>query len=92
MNTTVHNTNTVAVIVVCTLNPIPIDMFGIVKLSSSLARVEDRLQILIDEYYSAIIQSGKQQYPSLIQNSKIPNHMSWTVKMLHFGKNDLTRY
>ena len=44
VKTTVHNTNTVSVIVACTVNPIPIDMFGLVKLSSSLARVEDRLQ------------------------------------------------
>jgi hypothetical protein len=48
VKTTVHNTNTVSVIVACTLNPIPIDMVGLVKLSSSLARVEDRLQLLVD--------------------------------------------
>jgi len=39
VKTTVHNTDTVSVIVACTLNPIPINMFGLVKLSSSLARV-----------------------------------------------------
>jgi hypothetical protein len=41
IKTTVHNTSTVSVIVACTLNPIPIDMFGLVKLSSILARVEE---------------------------------------------------
>ena len=50
VKTTVHNTSTVSVIVACTLNPIPIYMLGLVKLSSSLARVEDRLQLLVDEY------------------------------------------
>jgi len=40
VKTTVHNTSTVSVIVACTLNPISIDMFGLVKLSSSLARVK----------------------------------------------------
>jgi len=92
IKTTVHNTNTVSVIVACTLNPIPIDMFGLVKLSSSLARVEDRLQILVDEYNSTSIQSGRQQYMSLKLNSKISNHMSWTVKMWHFGQDVLTSY
>ena len=61
MYTIVHNTNTLSVIVSCTLNPIPIDMFGLVKLSCSLARVEDRLQWLVSEYKTTSVQSGRQQ-------------------------------
>jgi len=91
VKTTVHNTDTVSVIVACTVNPIPIDMFGLVKLSSSLARVEDRLQLVVGEYNAASIQNGK-QYLSLKLHSKIPNHMSWTVKMWHFGQDALTSY
>jgi hypothetical protein len=72
----VHNTNTVSVIVACTVNPISIDLLGLARLTSSLARVEDRLQLLVNEYYEASIQSVRQQYPSLKLNSKIPNHMS----------------
>jgi hypothetical protein len=92
IKTTVHKTSTVSVIVACTVNPIPIDMLGLVKLSSSLAKVEDRLQLLVSEFNSASIQSGRQQYLSLKLNSKIPNHMSWIVKMWHFGKDALTSY
>ena len=92
VKTTVHNTNTVSVIVACTVNPIPMDMFGLAKLSSSLARVEDKLHLLVSELNAAIIQSGRQQYLSLKLNSKIPNHMSWTVKMWHFGQDALTSY
>jgi hypothetical protein len=55
VKTTMHNTNTVSIIVALTVNPIPIDMFGLVKLSSSLARVEDRLQLLVDEYNASIV-------------------------------------
>ena len=91
VKTTVHNTNTVSVIVACTLNPIPIDMFGLLKLSSSLARVEDRLQILVNEYDTASVHNGR-QYLSLKLNSKIPNHMLWTVKMWHFGQDALTSF
>jgi hypothetical protein len=72
----VHNTTAVSVIVACTVNPKPIDMFGLVKLSSSLARVEDKLQLLVGEYNKASIQSGIQQYLSLKFNSKITNYMS----------------
>src|SRR6476659_1817241 len=63
-----------------------------VKLSSSLERVEDRLQLLVNEYNAASIQSGRQQYLSLKLNSKIPNHKSLTVKMWHFGQDALTSY
>ena len=92
VKTTVHKTDTVSIIVACTVNPILIDMFGLVKLSSSLARVDDRLQILVDEYNMTSIQTGAKQYLSLKLNSNIPNHMSWTVKMWHFGQDALTSY
>ena len=38
IKTTVHKTSTVSVIVACTHNPIPVDMFGLVKLSGSITR------------------------------------------------------
>ena len=62
------------------------------KLSSSIARVEDRPQLLVDEYNAASIQYRRQQYLSLKLESKIPNHMSWIVKMWHFGRDALTSY
>ena len=46
----------------------------------------------MDEYNTTSIQSGRQQYLSLKLNSKIPNHMSWIVKMWHFGQDALTSY
>jgi hypothetical protein len=47
------------VIVGCFMNPISIDMFGLVKLSSRLARVEERLQILVSEYNAASVKKRK---------------------------------
>jgi len=66
-------------------------MLGLVKISSSLARVEERLQVLVNEYVTTSIQNignkqqQQQQYLSVKPNSKISNHMSWIVKMWHFG-------
>ncbi|HET7336758.1 MAG TPA: hypothetical protein VFJ23_02575 [Candidatus Nitrosotalea sp.] len=74
------------------MNPISINLFDLTKLTGSLARVEERLQRLVNDYNTAIIQSGKEQYLSIKINSKIPNHMSWTVKMWHFGQDALTTY
>lgn len=67
-------------------------MLGLVKLSSSLARVEERMQLLIDDYNTTNVQSGIQKCLSLKLNSKIPNHMSWTVKLWRFGQDALTSY
>jgi hypothetical protein len=72
-----------------TLSPIPIDLIGVVKLSSSVARVEERLQLLVNGNKNAIIQSRQQQSLSLILNDKIPNNLNWTVKMWHFGRDGL---
>lgn len=86
-------------IVACTLSPIPIDMYGIAKLTSSLARVEERLQLLVNDHINPSIQySGenkeqqRQRYAPLKINNKIPSHMSWIVKMWHFGQDTLTNY
>jgi hypothetical protein len=89
--TTIHKTDTVSVIVGCSVLPIPIDLFELVRLTSSIARMEEILQLLVNEYNVGCAQNGR-QYLSLIRNSKIPNHMSWTVKMWHFGKDSLIGY
>jgi len=65
LKTIAHKTDTVLIIVACTFNPIPIDIFRLIKLTSSLTRVEDRLQLLVSQYNSASIQNGGQQYLSL---------------------------
>ncbi|MGN6623195.1 MAG: hypothetical protein ACTHKK_03545 [Candidatus Nitrosocosmicus sp.] len=94
IKTTVHKTNTVSVIVACTLNPVPVDLYGLTRLTSSLARVEERLQLLVNDYSKASVQGeeNKQEYASLNLNNKIPDHMSWIVKMWHFGQDALTSY
>jgi hypothetical protein len=74
------------------MNHIPIDLPRLVKLTSSLARIEDRLQLRVNGHNTAMSQSEKQHHLSLIHNSKIPDHMNWTVKIWHFGQDGLTSY
>jgi hypothetical protein len=40
---TIHHTDTVSVIVGCSLNPFAADLKGLVRLSNALTRVEERL-------------------------------------------------
>jgi hypothetical protein len=43
IKTTIHHTDTVSVIVAYSLNPVAIDIKGLVRLSNALTRVEERL-------------------------------------------------
>lgn len=81
LKVTVHNTDKITVMVVCSTNPIPLDELGIARLSSALTRVEERLQWAIDNYVN------NSSYHSNMNNKdhNIPDHMSWIVNMWHFG-------
>jgi hypothetical protein len=43
IKTTIHHTDTVSVIVACSLIPVAVDLKGLVRLSNALTRVEERL-------------------------------------------------
>jgi hypothetical protein len=46
IKTTIHHSNTVTIIVACSLNPVVADLKGLVRLSNALARVEERLRYI----------------------------------------------
>ncbi len=81
---TVHHTDTVSVIVACSYAPIAIDIPGIIRLSSSLTRVEERLARYIEESRVLFRSNGSPV--------SIPNHLKWMVKMWHFGADELMEY
>ncbi len=43
IKTIIHHTDTVSVMVACSLNPVAADVKGLVRLSNALTRVEERL-------------------------------------------------
>ncbi|CAN5865413.1 hypothetical protein BH23THE1_BH23THE1_13560 [soil metagenome] len=88
---TIHKTDTVEVIVVCSENQILLDLLGLARLNSSLTRLEERLQRVVDEYLKLNLRSNIAS-PSLTAKGPIPDHMSWTVTMWHFGRDSLVTY
>ena len=76
----IHHTDTVSVIVACSLRPVAVDVKGLVRLSNALTRIEERLLWHIE--------CG----PLSLQSSSIPDHNSWIVTMWHFGKDSLIEY
>jgi hypothetical protein len=80
IKTTIHHTDTVSVIVACSLNPVAADIKGLVRLSNALTRVEERLLRYIE------------CAPLLLSLSSIPDHDSWIVTMWHFGHDSPSGY
>jgi hypothetical protein len=91
IKTTIHKTDTVEVIVACSENQILLDLLGLARLNSSLTRIEERLQRVIDEYLKLNLRSNIAS-SSLEAKCPIPDHMSWTVTMWHFGRDSLIAY
>lgn len=88
---TLHRTGTVSVIVRCSKTPIPIDIVGLAKLTSSLRHLEDKLQWVVDEYVRITLKSY-QRSDSLIIKGPIPSCLSWTATMWHFGRDSRATY
>jgi hypothetical protein len=81
---TVHRTNTVSVIVGCSYAPIATDVGGVIRLSTALSRVEERISRLLDDC-GKIIPGGYESLP-------IPEHTKWMVTMWHFGADASIEY
>jgi hypothetical protein len=80
IKTTIHHTDTVSVMVACSLNPVAADLKGLVRLSNALTRVEERLLRYIE------------CAPRPLSLSSIPDHESWIVTMWHFGHDSPNEY
>ena len=79
--TTIHHSDTVSVIVACSLNPVAVDLKALVRLSNALTRVKERLLRYIECTPT-----------SLSLSSSIPDHDSWIVTMWHFGSGSPSEY
>lgn len=82
--TTVHRTDTVTVVVSCSNTPVATDTYGLIRLSTALTRVEERLSRIVDECGS-LLPGGYESIP-------IPPNETWEVTMWHFGYDSLLEY
>ena len=84
---TVHKTDTVSIIIACTLRPIPINFDGISKFTEMLTRMEERISNMIK--YIEKVDYKNNDSPNSDNTStvaiNIPHYNSWIVTMWHFG-------
>lgn len=79
----IHRTDVVTVIIGCSLQPIPLDVNGIIRLFNLLVRIEEKLQTILDN--STPICFDK-------KCPLIPEYQSWIVTMWHFGRDASIEY
>jgi hypothetical protein len=75
---TIHRTDTVSIAIGCSLNPVSLDVNGIIRLTNALSVVEDRL--------SQVVEGAARIF------SIIPKYSKWTVTMWHFGADASVEY
>ena len=85
LQTTIHHTDTVTVVVGCSYAPVVIEnVFGVMRLSTALTRVEERLSRVVDECGEKL-EGGYERIP-------IPDNVRWTVTLWHFGRDAKVEY
>jgi hypothetical protein len=85
---TVHHSDTISVVIGCSFSPVAVDIDGIIRLSDALTLIHDILQRLVDDKKDCDGNCNDNSCPLII----IPNHMTWTVTMWHFGVDSSRMY
>jgi hypothetical protein len=94
---TIHRTDTVSVVIGCSLTPIALDIDGIIRLTNALSVVEERLSRIVDGSQSVhgfrVIEVGDTSSRDRRRDTSIiPAHSDWTVTMWHFGADASVEY
>jgi hypothetical protein len=85
---TVHHSDTISVVIGCSFSPVAVGIDGIIRLSNALTLIHDRLQRLVNDKKDCGGNYNDYSSPLII----IPNHMTWTVTMCHFGADSSIEY
>ena len=85
---TVHHSDTVGVVIGCAYCPVAVDEAGVIRLSNALTLIHDRLERLVNDAKDSNVNCNDNCGPLII----IPNHMTWTVTMWHFGADSSISY
>jgi hypothetical protein len=83
IKTIIHKTDAVSVIIGCSIQPIPLDVNGIINFFNLLVRVEGKLQSILNNSNMA---NNDENCTS------IPEYKEWIVTMWHFGRDASVEY
>jgi hypothetical protein len=78
----IHKTDVVSIILGCSSEPILLEFNGIIRLFTVLARAEEKLQTILNNY---LVNANQ-------KNLSVPEYKSWIVTMWHFGRDSLIEF
>ena len=76
----IHKTNTVSVVIGCSLEPFPLNYNGIIRFFTTLASTQGLLVGIMLMYDHEKINQDQNQ------NQSIPDYRKWVITMWHFGR------
>jgi hypothetical protein len=94
---TIHRTDTVSVVIGCSLDPVVLDVNGIIRLTNVLSVVEERLSRVVEGSPRVkdlrVIEACNGSFRGLHKDTSIvPPYSEWTVTMWHFGADASVEY
>jgi hypothetical protein len=97
---TIHRTDTVSVVIGCSLDPVVLDVNGIIRLTNVLSILEERLSRVVDgshgakgvKGFSLNVDPDTSSCAGHRDASIIPAHSEWIVTMWHFGADASVEY
>jgi hypothetical protein len=78
----IHKTNTVSVVIGCSLEPFPLNYNGIIRFFTTLASTQGLLVGIMLMY----------DHEKINQNQSIPDYRKWVITMWHFGRDGMLEY
>jgi hypothetical protein len=85
---TVHHSDTISVVIGCSFSPVAVDIGCIIRLSSSLTLIHNRLQRMVDDNKDCDGICNDNSGRLII----ISDHMTRTVTIWHFGADSSILY
>jgi hypothetical protein len=97
---TIHMTDTVSVVIGCSLDPVVLDVNGIIRLTNVLSILEERLSRVVDgshgakgvKGFSLNVDPDTSSCAGHRDASIIPAHSEWIVTMWNFGADASVEY
>jgi hypothetical protein len=94
---TIHMTDIVSVVIGCSLAPVILDVNGVIRLTSAMSAVKERLSQIVEGPFGAreFGTTERTENSSQAKQSRataIPAYSQWMVTMWHFGVDALIEY
>ena len=89
----IHRTDIVSIVIGCSLDPVLLDVNGIIRLTSALSSIRERLSEIVEDRIGAREFENENLLSNVYRRAGIiPHYSQWIVTMWHFGADASIEY